>query len=461
MKSDVFYQYVANGLNPWIQSQNNIQKPVLFLVDGHRSHMSVELSKFCDDNDIILYALPPNSTHIMQPADVGLFKPLKEYWRQAVRNCQNDHEGKSVTKIEFATVFEEALNNQNISNHIRNAFRRCGLFPYNPDAVDYTKCVQNTLEQIQPIENMEQEASNSDDFKTTYKVLNNLRSNILERVDEVDWLVKELKTYEEKILSNKRELEENEILNEPSGFVEYDINEDGYLSLVKEKEPKINILRVDIIPPENHPQPIILAADDRGVIKLDIKNKNKEHKSSDIISSENDLQANLGIPAIDENNKIQSEKENNNSKEPKTSDIIYPEFDLQNTGDELSISALEKKHITLEAEKSIYFKFSDQNNSGDTNISEDPNIKIKDKNQTDQIMILKELKTNNLNTTEDQPSASRSGCKPKVNLFDSHLKLPKLLEKTKRDKSGPSTSAILAEAWISYYIQKENIKLEK
>ncbi|KAJ8932211.1 hypothetical protein NQ314_014831 [Rhamnusium bicolor] len=132
-------------------------------------HMSVELSKFCDDNDIILYALPPNSTHIMQPADVGLFKPLKEYWRQAVRNWQNDHEGKSVTKIEFATVLEEALNNQNIPNHIRNAFRRCGLFPYNPDAVDYTKCVQNTLEQIQLIENMEQEALNSDDFKTTYE----------------------------------------------------------------------------------------------------------------------------------------------------------------------------------------------------------------------------------------------------------------------------------------------------
>ncbi|KAJ8968817.1 hypothetical protein NQ314_002079 [Rhamnusium bicolor] len=42
-----------------------------------------------------------------------------------------------------------------------------------------------------------------------------------------------------------------------------------------------------------------------------------------------------------------------------------------------------------------------------------------------------------------------------------HLKLPKPLEKTKRDKSGPSTSAISAEAWRSYYIQKENIKLEK
>lgn len=41
--------------------------------------MSIELSKFCDDNSNLLYALPPNATHIMQPADVVCLKPLKEY----------------------------------------------------------------------------------------------------------------------------------------------------------------------------------------------------------------------------------------------------------------------------------------------------------------------------------------------------------------------------------------------
>jgi hypothetical protein len=29
---------------------------------------------------------------------------------------------------------------------IKNGFRKCGLFPVNPDNVDYTKCVQNALE---------------------------------------------------------------------------------------------------------------------------------------------------------------------------------------------------------------------------------------------------------------------------------------------------------------------------
>lgn len=32
---------------------------------------------------------------------------------------------------------------------IQNGFRRCGLYPFDKDAVDYTKCVQNVIEYTQ------------------------------------------------------------------------------------------------------------------------------------------------------------------------------------------------------------------------------------------------------------------------------------------------------------------------
>ena len=53
-------------------------------MDGHKSLMTLELSKFCEENGITMYALPP-STHIMQPADVSVFKPLKTEWKKIVR----------------------------------------------------------------------------------------------------------------------------------------------------------------------------------------------------------------------------------------------------------------------------------------------------------------------------------------------------------------------------------------
>lgn len=84
MKSHVFFEYVSTQWLPWLQSQN-IQFPVIFFVDGHKSHLTMEFSQFCETNGIILYSLPPNTTHMMQPADVAVFKPLKSQWKRAIR----------------------------------------------------------------------------------------------------------------------------------------------------------------------------------------------------------------------------------------------------------------------------------------------------------------------------------------------------------------------------------------
>uniref|UniRef100_A0A336L8I1 CSON006613 protein n=1 Tax=Culicoides sonorensis TaxID=179676 RepID=A0A336L8I1_CULSO len=55
------FRYIANGLKPWL-IKNSIEKEIILFVDGHTSHLNLELSNFCKDNKIILYALPPNTT---------------------------------------------------------------------------------------------------------------------------------------------------------------------------------------------------------------------------------------------------------------------------------------------------------------------------------------------------------------------------------------------------------------
>lgn len=147
MRAETFFEYVANGMNDWI-TKNNVKRPVLFFVDGHKSHMSIELSDFCTSNNIILYALPPNTTHLMQPADVGAFKGLKNDYKKTIREWQllPGNHCKAITKQNFCMVLDMVLKNKDRSSIIKNSFRKCGLFPFNPDAVDYSKCVQNLLE---------------------------------------------------------------------------------------------------------------------------------------------------------------------------------------------------------------------------------------------------------------------------------------------------------------------------
>ena len=148
MKSETFYEYVANCMDLWLD-ENQIKRPVILFVDGHKSHLTLHLSKFCDERRIILYALPANTTHMMQPADVSVFKPLKSDWKRTVREWQEQNLGEQLNKKNFCPLLEKAIaSDKNLKLTIQNGFRKCGLFPLDPNAVDYTKCVKNTIEKL-------------------------------------------------------------------------------------------------------------------------------------------------------------------------------------------------------------------------------------------------------------------------------------------------------------------------
>ena len=82
--------------------------PVLLLVDGRSSHIDLHISKFCRDNGIYLYCLPPHTSHALQPLDVSFFKPLKPVWSKVCNEYRSSNPGKVITKYVFAEVFREA-----------------------------------------------------------------------------------------------------------------------------------------------------------------------------------------------------------------------------------------------------------------------------------------------------------------------------------------------------------------
>jgi hypothetical protein len=51
----------------------------LLILDGHGSHQNVEFLTFCEKWYIVPLFLPPHTTHILQPLDVGCFQPLKHH----------------------------------------------------------------------------------------------------------------------------------------------------------------------------------------------------------------------------------------------------------------------------------------------------------------------------------------------------------------------------------------------
>jgi len=104
---ETFFEYITNIFLPFL-IEANIQRPVIVFLDGHKSHLSLHLSKFCRENGLILISLYPNSTHILQPLDVAVFGPLKGRWKKIVKQWRIDNE-KEITKSDVPQALSQII----------------------------------------------------------------------------------------------------------------------------------------------------------------------------------------------------------------------------------------------------------------------------------------------------------------------------------------------------------------
>uniref|UniRef100_A0A1X7UEV0 HTH CENPB-type domain-containing protein n=1 Tax=Amphimedon queenslandica TaxID=400682 RepID=A0A1X7UEV0_AMPQE len=133
------------------------ERPVCLLLDGHGSHIDLDTSKFCKENGILLYCLPPHSSHITQPLDVGFFSPLKQAWKKEVTRFNSDNPGSPVGKSTFSKVFRKAYLSAIKPETIINGCRHSGIYPPNQLAIDQQKL--QSAEVYEPLERKEIKSS--------------------------------------------------------------------------------------------------------------------------------------------------------------------------------------------------------------------------------------------------------------------------------------------------------------
>jgi hypothetical protein len=106
----------------------------LLILDGHESHHSVDFERYCKGNKIITLCMPPHSSHLLQPLDVGCFSLLKKAYGREIEHlirCSITH----VSKIEFFPAFYAAFQATMTERNIKAAFRGAGLVPLDPESV--------------------------------------------------------------------------------------------------------------------------------------------------------------------------------------------------------------------------------------------------------------------------------------------------------------------------------------
>lgn len=80
MTSKEFLQYIDHFIKHTRPSPSD---PVLLLLDNHQSHVDIDVVEKAKVNSIVMLSFPPHCTHRLQPLDVGVNGPFKNYCAKA------------------------------------------------------------------------------------------------------------------------------------------------------------------------------------------------------------------------------------------------------------------------------------------------------------------------------------------------------------------------------------------
>lgn len=106
----------------------------LLLVDGHNSHFTKAFLDYARTHKIHVLCYPSHATHVYQGLDVAVFSVLKRFWAEERDKWQRE-KGEKITKETFLAIYGRAHIRALTPELIAAAFRKTGVWPYNPSVV--------------------------------------------------------------------------------------------------------------------------------------------------------------------------------------------------------------------------------------------------------------------------------------------------------------------------------------
>ena len=106
----------------------------LLIIDGHGSHATPEFDQYCTENKIITQCMPPDTSHLLQPLDVGCFSPLKHVYGDQVQKLARQSVFH-VDKDDFLEIYPRIRETVFTEKNVQAGFRATGLVPFCPDRV--------------------------------------------------------------------------------------------------------------------------------------------------------------------------------------------------------------------------------------------------------------------------------------------------------------------------------------
>ncbi|KAL0821830.1 hypothetical protein ABMA28_005237 [Loxostege sticticalis] len=142
MTADLFVEFIQH------LAKYKVGEKCLLIFDGAKCHLSVEALDAADNNDMVLYCLPSNTTHELQPLDKSVNKSFEHHWDQEVLNYLSASADRTLTKATFNKIFTRVWPKCMTHNNIVNGFKATGLFPFDPQVIPEEAFAPSVLSEI-------------------------------------------------------------------------------------------------------------------------------------------------------------------------------------------------------------------------------------------------------------------------------------------------------------------------
>ena len=81
------------------------------------------------------FTLPPNTTHLMQPLDNGVFGLFKQHWWHVCQDYQVSHPGQVISCYNFCQLFSKAWIESMTASNTITGFETTGIYPVDREAI--------------------------------------------------------------------------------------------------------------------------------------------------------------------------------------------------------------------------------------------------------------------------------------------------------------------------------------
>jgi hypothetical protein len=107
----------------------------LLILDGHNSHVTLDVVYKAKQNGLDLLTLPSHTSHCLQPLDYSVFRPFKCAFRGYRDAWMLQNRSRPAQKKDLVEWVSLALQKALSTKNIKQGFKGTWIWPLNPEAV--------------------------------------------------------------------------------------------------------------------------------------------------------------------------------------------------------------------------------------------------------------------------------------------------------------------------------------